>query len=45
MKDITYPHYEEHTQNDGCPYAITGRGRASEEERTSYEYEFIPNNK
>lgn len=37
MRDITYPHYEEPTQDDGCPYALTGKGRASEEERNAYD--------
>lgn len=35
MRDITYPHFEEET-NDYCPYVISGTGRASEEERNSY---------
>jgi hypothetical protein len=34
--DDTYPN-QEYSQEDGCPYAITGRGRASEEERTAYD--------
>ena len=37
MRDNTYPHFEEESQNDYCPYVISGKGRASEEERNSYD--------
>ncbi len=37
--DITYPHIEPY--EDGVGYYISGTGRASEEERNTYEGEII----
>jgi hypothetical protein len=42
MRDITYPHWEEN--QDYSTYYLSGNGRASEEERTSYGDELISSN-